>query len=326
MTLDRATGTIEHRVMGDLPALLSRRNPKPLLVFNNSKVRKARLFARSPSGVRAEFLLLDSVDRLSWRAMTKRRKTGRYLFDEGRAAEITARLDDGLCSLRFDEPVDEAWFDRCGHIPLPPYLKRGDETADGERYQTVYADAGAGSAFGPGASAAAPTAGLHFTPALLDALDAAGMERVFITLHVGLGTFLPVRAERVEDHRMHSEAFTISVEAAERINAAAADGRPVMAVGTTSVRALESAFDGNAIASGGAATSIFIYPGYTFKVVSGMITNFHTPGSSLLMLTAAFAAKNGCGKTGRDMILESYARALREGYRFFSYGDAMLIR
>jgi S-adenosylmethionine:tRNA ribosyltransferase-isomerase len=320
-------------------------------VFNNSRVRKARLLARArETGAAAEFLLLDKKegpgeDGSVWKAMvrrSKRRRPGsRYVFADGTEAEITA-AEGEFRVLRFERPVDEAWLDRWGHVPLPPYIKREDTERDGERYQTIYA-----SVTG---SAAAPTAGLHFTLKLLEELEQAGMETAFITLHVGLGTFLPVRAEHIEDHVMHEERFFIDNETALKVEKAKQEKRPVLAVGTTSVRTLESAWEpsehGGRLRRGAGNTSIFIYPGYDFKAADMLFTNFHTPESTLLMLTAAFAdaktgtfadaktgtfadAKNAAqpeGLSGRELILSCYREAIQEGYRFFSYGDAMLIR
>jgi S-adenosylmethionine:tRNA ribosyltransferase-isomerase len=318
MVLDRRGGTRSHRMVADLPSLLRRGD---LLVFNDSRVRKARLFALSAeTGASAEFLLLKRIDDFSWQAMgrhaRRRRKGSRYIFRDGAGAEIAAAEITGeegeFRTLRFDRPVDDPWLDRYGHVPLPPYIKRKDTPADGERYQTVYA--------GETGSAAAPTAGLHFTRELIAALEAAGVETAFVTLHVGLGTFLPVRCEYIEDHAMHEESYRIDGETARRVGAARAEGRRVIAVGTTSVRTLESAWETEGpgrLRAGEGITSIFIRPGYVFRAVDGLFTNFHTPGSTLLMLAAAFA--------GRDFILESYALAVKEGYRFFSYGDAMLI-
>jgi S-adenosylmethionine:tRNA ribosyltransferase-isomerase len=377
MTLDRATGARAHHTVSDLPQLL---DPRSLLVFNDSRVRKARLFAISKeTGARVEFLLIKAIDSRTWQVLVQRarRRHGRYVFAsdtvagggnfvasdtiagsdgsdgsvasdgfvasdtvtggngsiaggnraaDTREAEIIA--NDGSAEsrlLRFDEPIDEQWLDRYGHIPLPPYIKREDSVADSERYQTVYARRVG--------SAAAPTAGLHFTTALLAALRERGIETAFVTLHVGLGTFLPVRTEHVEEHSMHEEAYYIEENTARRITRARQEGCPLVAIGTTSLRVLESAWvsdTGGSAGGGGAAgehgylpagegaTSIFIYPGYRFKAVDALFTNFHTPQSTLLMLVSAFA--------GRDLILESYAEAVRNGYRFFSYGDAMLIR
>jgi S-adenosylmethionine:tRNA ribosyltransferase-isomerase len=322
-------------MVGELPEILE---PGSLLVFNNSRVRKARLRARSLSGGgAAEFLLLRKLDGRTWEVMVrrlKRRRAGsRYVFEDRREGEITGG-DPRL--LRFDAPISEEWLERYGHVPLPPYIRRDDTELDGGRYQTVYAKT-------PG-SAAAPTAGLHFTEAMLERLDKKGIEAAFITLHVGLGTFLPVRTENIEDHLMHEESFTIDERSAGLVEKARARGGRIAAVGTTSVRALESAWDGKGLRRGEGSTSIFIYPGYEFKVVNTLFTNFHTPESTLLMMVSAFAgappftgAENGPGwvpgaadrdrpPRGRDWILDSYALAVREGYRFFSYGDAMLIK
>jgi S-adenosylmethionine:tRNA ribosyltransferase-isomerase len=336
MVLDRTGRSREHRLVADLPSLLE---PGSLLVFNNSRVRKARIYGRSPlNGLRTEFFLLIRQDERSWKAMvrhTKRRRQGsRYIFEGGVEGEITG-ADGEFRFLTFDRPVDDDWLNRYGHIPLPPYIKREDTPEDGERYQTVYAlpfpsaGGGGGNPAGlrrPDRSVAAPTAGLHFTRDLLEGLEAAGMETAFITLHVGLGTFLPVRTENVEDHLMHEEVFYIDEQTALRIERARAEKRKVVAVGTTSVRALETAWEGGGLRRGEGATSIFIYPGYSFKVTDVLFTNFHTPRSSLLMLVAAFAETKSGLFSGREFILDSYAEAVREGYRFFSYGDAMLIK
>lgn len=311
LVLDRKTGKRGHHLVGELPDLLA---PRSLLVFNNSRVRKARLRGRAEkTGAQVEFLLLTKRDALTWKTLvqrsSRRRPGSRYVFARGVTAEITG-AEGEFRLLRFDRIIDDDWLDRYGHIPLPPYIKREDTPTDNDRYQTVYA--------GPPGSAAAPTAGLHFTRELLGRLEAAGMETAFITLHVGLGTFLPVRTENIEDHPMHEEVFTIGTEAAERIERAKAEKRTVVAVGTTSVRTLESAWKEGRLERGEGSTSIFIYPGYSFKVADALFTNFHTPGSTLLMLVCAFA--------GRESIMETYAQAVQEGYRFFSYGDAMLIR
>jgi S-adenosylmethionine:tRNA ribosyltransferase-isomerase len=311
MVLDRKTHIRSHRAMGDLPALLE---PGSLLVFNNSKVRKARIYGVSETGARIEFLLLSSRDGQTWTFMArhiKRRRPGsRYTFPGGLGAEISGQGEKRL--LHFDRNVDDPWLDRYGHVPLPPYIRREDTPADSERYQTVYAAVTG--------SSAAPTAGLHFTREILGELADRGLETAFVTLHIGPGTFLPVRTEHVEDHPMHRESYTIDEETAAKVEKARAEKRRIVAVGTTSVRTLESAWDETAcrLRRGEDATSIFIYPGYTFKLVDQIFTNFHTPESTLLMLTAAFA--------GRDFILGSYREAVEQGYRFFSYGDAMLIK
>jgi S-adenosylmethionine:tRNA ribosyltransferase-isomerase len=344
MVLNPGTGEREHRMAADLPSLLEKGT---LLVFNNSRVRKARLLARAKeTGAAAEFLLLDKRDGEGpgepgsvWKAMvrrSKRRRPGsRYVFADGTEAGIIAGEGE-FRTLAFSRPIDEAWLDRWGHVPLPPYIKREDTEKDGERYQTVYASASG--------SAAAPTAGLHFTRRLLEELEEAGMETAFITLHVGLGTFLPVRAENIEDHVMHEERFFIGDETALKVEKAKQEKRPVLAVGTTSARTLESAWEpsenGGRLRRGWGSTSIFIYSGYNFKAADMLFTNFHTPESTLLMLTVAFAdAKANAfgdtkttgsvregGRPGRELILSCYREAIREGYRFFSYGDAMLIR
>jgi S-adenosylmethionine:tRNA ribosyltransferase-isomerase len=325
MTLDRLSGAREHTSVCKLPDILcgerflSARGEKPLLVFNDTKVRKARLAAvNEKTGAQTEFLLLDDIngDGLLWKVMTKRARRKRegdvYVFSSGTQGRIKAAIqgfEDEYLLLEFENAVNDAWLEKNGHVPLPPYIKRKDAPADSERYQTIYAN--------QTGSTAAPTAGLHFTKEILDAFAANGIESVFITLHVGLGTFLPVRSENIEDHKMHSEFFNIDKKTAEKIESAKKAGRKIIAVGTTSVRTLESAWIDGKLNQGGNKTSIFIYPGYKFKAVDVLFTNFHTPESTLLMLVSAFA--------GRELILESYAEAIREGYRFFSYGDAMLI-
>lgn len=336
MVLNRSTGTVADRMFADFPDLVE---PGTLLVFNNSRVRHARVFATAESsGNRAEFLLIarapeadandaDTPDSLRlpgtlWKVMArnaKRHKPGRtYRFEDGTRARI---VQDSPASaslagtefrlLRFERPIDDAWLDANGHLPLPPYIRREDVVADKTRYQTVYA-----SEIG---SVAAPTAGLHFTDEILARLDARGVERAEVTLHVGLGTFLPVRAENLEDHVMHEETWSVSPETAARVNAAKREGRPVLAVGTTSIRTLESAWNDESgeLSSGEGTTAIFIYPGYRFRVVDRVFTNFHTPESTLLMLVSAFA--------GRERVFAAYRHAVEERYRFFSYGDSMLI-
>ncbi len=307
--LDRAAGTRVHATMAKLADFVPE---GALMVFNDSRVRKARIPAQADTGARVEFLFTRRTGDREWEAMCQKLKKQvvgkRYLFPDGIEGEIIA-LGDDVRTLRLSADPDEAWFERNGHVPLPPYIKRDDEAPDAERYQTVYArDHG---------SVAAPTAGLHFTDAVFASLDARGVERVFVTLHVGMGTFLPVRTENVADHRMHFERYTISENTSREIEAAKRDGRPVVAVGTTSVRTLESAWSGDGFRNLEGDTDIFITPGYRFKVVDKLFTNFHTPESTLLMLVSAFA--------GRELILSAYAEAVRERYRFFSYGDAMLI-
>jgi S-adenosylmethionine:tRNA ribosyltransferase-isomerase len=297
--------------MAELPDLVP---PGSLFVFNNSRVRKARITGvNAQTGTRVDFLLVKRVSDTDWHVLvprSRRRHAGsRYVFDGGVVATLTGESSGDFRLLSFDQAIDDAWLDRSGHLPLPPYIRRPDTPADAERYQTVYA-AHTGSA-------AAPTAGLHFTEDMLSRLKAAGMETAFVTLHVGLGTFLPVRTEVIEDHPMHEECFCIDDKTAEAVEGAKAAGRAVIAVGTTSVRTLESAWKGGRLVHGDGATAIFIYPGYQFKVIDALFTNFHTPESTLLMLVSAFA--------GREFILDSYTEAIHADYRFFSYGDAMLI-
>ena len=318
MLLGRTSGAVAHHKMDDLPNLI---DDGTLMVFNNSRVRRARLFGvKETTGREVEFMFLNQAafgEGCVWNTMVKnakKQKAGmRYQFPDGSVATI---LDDPQNAgtefrlLKFGFAITEDWFEKNGHIPLPPYIKREDEASDGERYQNVYAD--------QTGSAACPTAGLHFTQEMLGRLSQKGVERVFVTLHVGLGTFLPVREDQIEDHKMHQEFYTIEAGVADKINQAKKDGRPILAVGTTSVRTLESAFYDGLIRSGTRGTSIFMYPGYKFKVVDQMFTNFHTPESTLIMLVSAFA--------GRENILAAYNEAVRERYRFFSYGDCMLIK
>lgn len=311
----------EHFLMSDLPELIPENT---LMVFNNSKVRRSRTYAKTiDTGREAEFLILQEYEDGTWKAMTKNAKKNKvgkvFVFVDGTKATIVENpLDVGteFRTLKFDKKIDETWFEKNGHIPLPPYIKREDTTEDSERYQNVYAK--------ETGSAACPTAGLHFTKEMLDRLAKKNIEIVYVTLHVGLGTFLPVRAENIEDHKMHNEFYTITKEVADKINQAKKEGRPVLAVGTTSVRTLESAWEGGSVQNGGKlkdgtfGTSIFIYPGYEFKCVDKMFTNFHTPESTLMMLVSAFAGKNN--------IMNAYKTAVDHKYRFFSYGDAMFIK
>jgi S-adenosylmethionine:tRNA ribosyltransferase-isomerase len=326
MTLDRLSGVRVHTEVRRLPEILcgekflSRGGEKPLLVFNDTKVRKARLTAFDErSGAQTEFLLLDDIngDGLLWKVMTKRsrrKKAGSvYIFTAGNAQErikaVIRCFEDEYLLLEFENVINDAWLEKNGHVPLPPYIKRKDIPSDAERYQTIYAR--------QTGSAAAPTAGLHFTREILDKLNENGIESVFITLNVGLGTFLPVRSENIEDHKMHSEKFNIDENTAVKVEEAKKAGRKIIAVGTTSVRTLESAWIDGKLNRGENSTSIFIYPDFNFNVADALFTNFHTPESTLLMLVSAFA--------GREKIFESYTEAVREKYRFFSYGDAMLI-
>ena len=318
MLLDRKNGSVFHHQMNDLPDLIL---PGTLMIFNNSKVRRARCYGiKETTGRNQEFMFLNQLDKdgFLWNTMVKsakKQKSGmRYKFPDGTVAQIVdfpGNEKTEFRALKFDFPLDEHWFEKNGHIPLPPYIKREDTEEDSERYQNVYAK--------ETGSAACPTAGLHFTEEMLSRLAEKNIERDFVTLHVGLGTFLPVRENIIENHKMHEEVYTIPESTAEKINRAKREGRPILAVGTTSVRTLESSADENGfVKSGTSSTRIFMYPGYKFKVVDQMFTNFHTPESTLIMLVSAFA--------GRENILNAYKNAVENRYRFFSYGDAMFIR
>jgi S-adenosylmethionine:tRNA ribosyltransferase-isomerase len=311
MLLEKDGGGISHGVFSDLPVWLK---PGDCVVFNDSRVIPARLFGRRKSGGAVEVLLLTDKGGGVWECLTRPgRKTPpgtELIFGDG---ELKARVEgtaaDGNKLIRFQyEGIFLELLERLGKMPLPPYIK--EELKDSERYQTVYSrNIG---------SAAAPTAGLHFTPELLDRLGGVGVELEFITLHVGLGTFRPVKAAEIEDHEMHAEYCAVSAETAERVNKAKREGRRVIACGTTSCRTLEAVADGNGfIREFSGWVNIFIYPGYKFKCVDGLITNFHLPESTLLMLVSALA--------GRENVLRAYETAVRERYRFFSFGDAMLI-
>ena len=322
LVLNRASGEISDQVFTNLPVLLRRGD---LLVVNDTRVFAARLLGRRlPGGGAAECLLVRRLEARSpgeevWEALVH---PGQRLKESSRLelgpaehllhAEILDRRFHGRRRVRLwtDTESVEAAVDRAGHVPLPPYIKRADEPIDRERYQTVYA--------AERGSIAAPTSGLHFTPAILAALDEAGIERVAITLHVGYGTFQPIRVERIEEHEMEPEHFTVPEATAAAINRALAEGRRIIAVGTTTTRALESVAtaQGRVEASVG-VTSLFITPGHPFRVVSGLITNFHLPQSSLLLLVTAFA--------GREYVLKAYRHAVQNRYRFYSYGDANLI-
>ena len=323
LVVDRQGAPLADRRFADLPALLP---PDALLVMNDSRVIPARLRGHKPTGGEAEALLVrrkQNAEAEGWVALvrtSKRLRPGLELrFDHDRVvARVEDVLPDGAAVLLFSGPPAEAgpetflaWVDRVGETPLPPYIERpeGERAFDRERYQTVYAR--------PPGSVAAPTAGLHFTPALLAALDARGVERAFVTLHVGPGTFRPVRSEVVEEHVMDEEHVELGEPTVRAIRRAREAGRPVVAVGTTTVRALEGAAARGPLAPGRFATRLFIRPGFAFQVVDGLITNFHLPRSTLLMMVCAFG--------GEELILHAYREAVREGYRFYSYGDCMLI-
>ena len=312
MTLDRKTGAITHRHFYDLLELLQ---PGDCLVMNNSRVLPARLLGhRVPTGGAVEVLLLQDQGNGVWECLTKPgRKThaGTELsFGDGElTATVVGERDDGNKLVQFHyEGIFLEVLERLGKMPLPPYIK--EELQDGERYQTVYSKING--------SAAAPTAGLHFTQELLDKLAAKGVKEAYITLHVGLGTFRPVKAEEITEHHMHSEFCMISKETADIINETKRAGGRIVCVGTTSCRTLESLADENGYFHEASAwTDIFIYPGYKFKAMNALITNFHLPESTLVMLVSAFA--------DREKILNAYNIAVQERYRFFSFGDAMMI-
>lgn len=317
LVLHRDTGDVEHRIFRDLGLFL---RPNDLLVLNQTRVIPARIFARKETGGKVELLLLRKRDDLTWEALVggKGLRVGKIVqVENGPSAEIVELLEGSERLIRFEVPI-EPYFSQVGTMPLPPYIH--EKLSDPERYQTVFSKE-------PG-SAAAPTAGLHFTPGLLEQVRAMGVKVAYVTLHVGLDTFAPVNEDTPEEHKIHSEWCHLPQETADLINETKRSGGRVIAVGTTSVRTLESA--GSAIAdttvngqssivqSFTGATTLFILPGYRFKIVDVMITNFHLPKSTLLMLVSAFA--------GRERILKTYNLAIQEGYRFYSFGDAMLIK
>lgn len=312
MVLHCRSGRIEHKVFTDIIDYL---RPGDCLVRNNTKVIPARLFGvREDTGAAIELLLLKRRDKDIWETLVKpgkKARTGaRLSFGHGHLqGEIVDVLEDGNRLIRFQyEGIFEEILDALGQMPLPPYINHRLE--DKNRYQTVYARYEG--------SAAAPTAGLHFTEELFDRIQAKGVRVANVTLHVGLGTFRPVKVEDVTDHHMHSEHFRIEPEEAAKINATKADGGRIFCVGTTSCRTIESAADDAGLLQPGEGdTDIFIYPGYRFKVMDELVTNFHLPESTLLMLVSAFA--------GKDLVMQAYEEAVRERYRFFSFGDAMLL-
>jgi S-adenosylmethionine:tRNA ribosyltransferase-isomerase len=313
LALNKSTGELAHKMVTDFPDMIENGT---LIIVNNSRVRKARLYGIADTGGKVEFLLIKHLDPHIWEAIVSKKKkqnVGKKLFFPGNVrAEISSITNAGV-EVTFSEEIDDLWLDKYGHMPLPPYIKREDTENDSERYQTVYAKTTG--------SVAAPTAGLHFTDKILEKLAKRGIEIVSVTLHVGLGTFSPVRTETVEDHKMHREEYEISIKTADKITQAKKEGRKILAVGTTSVRTVESAWkrvnSAWEIESGKSSTEIYIYPGYNFKVVDQMLTNFHTPDSSLILLVSAFA--------GKENIKQAYSEAIKREYRFFSYGDAMLI-
>ncbi|HUV08157.1 MAG TPA: tRNA preQ1(34) S-adenosylmethionine ribosyltransferase-isomerase QueA [Spirochaetia bacterium] len=310
MIVDRHSGRITEGSLGDFISFLE---PGSLIVFNNSRVNKARLFGHAKqSGGRTEFLLLAPLEPDLWRVLTSKSKkqiTGKsYVFPGGLEGTIEDEKE-GLKLLRFNRAIADEYLDEYGSLPLPPYIKRAPTPIDEERYQTVFARVRG--------SAAAPTAGLHFSRSLLKAISSSHAEVAFITLHIGLGTFLPIRTENVEDHKMHEESLFIPERTAIKVERALEENRSVIAVGTTVVRALEGSMKDGKIVPGWKKTSLFIYPGFRFRVIRHLFTNFHSPGSSLYLLVSAFA--------GQDLMNTAYDRAIEKKYRFFSYGDAMFL-
>ncbi len=313
MVLDRKTHTIEHKHFYDIADYL---NPGDCLVMNNTRVIPARLYgSKVDSGGKIEFLLLKRLDINTWEVILrpgKKAKVGsRFEFGNGLLiAEVIEVKEDGNRIVRFEfDGVWEEILDTLGEMPLPPYIK--EKLKDKDRYQTVYSKIEG--------SAAAPTAGLHFTNELLEKIKQKGINIAFVTLHVGLGTFRPVSTENIEDHHMHSEYYEVTQETADIINQTRANGGRIIAVGTTSVRTLESvALEDGTIPVKSGDTQIFIYPGYKYKAIDALITNFHLPESTLLMLISALY--------NREHIMEAYNTAIAENYRFFSFGDAMLIK
>ena len=309
LVIHRDTGALDHRTFREIGDHL---RPGDLLIANDSRVLPGRLFARKPTGGRVELLLLRALEPDVWEALARpanRLRDGQPLLfgDETvPGAAVGGRTDSGAVTVRFLQPVSEL-LARHGQVPLPPYIKA--PLADPERYQTVYSRIAG--------SAAAPTAGLHFTPSLMDALAAQGVRFAFVTLHVGLDTFRPVQAERVIDHEMHSEFVLVPDETAAAIADARRSGGRIVAVGTTAVRSLESWAAQGQDSGWSGWTRLFIYPGYTFRAVDALITNFHLPRSTLLMLVSAFATP--------ELIKRAYDEAIAREYRFFSFGDATLI-
>ncbi|MBI4127061.1 MAG: tRNA preQ1(34) S-adenosylmethionine ribosyltransferase-isomerase QueA [Deltaproteobacteria bacterium] len=317
MIVDRKKHSTDHRSFSELPLFVG---PGDCLVINNSRVIPARLFGTRSSGAPIELLLAERTQGSDtthevWRCLTKKAKRVRvgeqFFFGKSAIAEAIGH-EEGALLVAFDRGHRARAVERCGVPPLPPYIKRkdpNDYVADRERYQTIFAETSG--------SAAAPTAGLHFSEAMLAAVATKGAHIAPITLHVGLDTFRPVMTEKIEDHHLHGEHFSIPEKTAEAIMKAKQDGHRVIACGTTSVRALESAWRDGRLESGEETTKLFITPGFSFQVVDALLTNFHQPKSTLLMMVSAFA--------GREFILDCYAQAIREKYRLFSYGDCMLI-
>ena len=312
MVLDRKNKTIEHKIFKDILDYLK---PGDCLVRNNTKVIPARIYGKKETGANVEFLLLNNIEGDTWESIVrpgnKLHVGTKVIFGDGLlSAEILDTMEGGTRKVKFYyEGIFNEILDKIGLMPLPPYIH--EELKEKDRYQTVYAKYRG--------SAAAPTAGLHFTDELLENIKEKGIEIANVTLHVGIGTFRPVKVDKIEDHHMHSEHFYIKKEDVEKINNAKKNGGRIISVGTTSCRVLESIADEKGFVKEiEGDTNIFIYPGYKFKCIDGLITNFHLPESTLLMLVSAFADK--------DYILKAYNEAVKEKYRFFSFGDAMFIK
>ncbi|MFB3844342.1 MAG: tRNA preQ1(34) S-adenosylmethionine ribosyltransferase-isomerase QueA [Candidatus Cloacimonadaceae bacterium] len=311
MLLNRQLQTISHRHFFELPEILQAGD---VLVLNKTRVIPARLFAKKQNGTKVEVFLLNEVKNDVWKCIVhpgKRLKQPQeVIFSEKLSGFIGSADQDGVREITFRYTGD-FWqlLEQIGHVPLPPYIQRNDETSDKSDYQTVYASVNG--------SVASPTAGLHFTQELLDTLSQKGVTLAEVLLHVGLGTFRPVKVDDITHHKMHSEFCQIDEETADLINQAKKEGKRIIAVGTTCVRTLESMAENGKIIPGQKWTDIFIYPGKTFQIIDGLLTNFHLPESTLIMLVAAFA--------GYDFTMKAYETAVSEKYRFFSYGDAMLI-
>jgi len=307
--LSKTGGAVSDRCFRDLPGLLEKGD---LLVFNNTRVIPARLFGRKETGGQVEIMLerlLSESECLAQLRVSKTPRPGSTIsLEDGSQMRVTGR-EGSFFSLRLEHGFLGEKLEKLGHMPLPPYIEREDTAADRERYQTVYARH-------PGA-VAAPTAGLHFDKRILDQLDARGIERAEVTLHVGAGTFQPVRCEDIEDHRMHAERLEVSAAVCDAVERTRHRGGRVIAVGTTAVRSLETAASGGELEPFSGDSRIFIYPGYQFRVIDGLVTNFHLPESTLLMLVCALA--------GMQETLDAYQHAVDQRYRFFSYGDAMLV-
>lgn len=306
LAYNRASNEIQHARFFELQRFLL---PGDVLVINTTRVIPSRIYARKKSGGKAEILLLKKLDSTRWEVLVGGKNIGlgkELIIKEKLTGRIMAELDGAQRVMEFSAPL-ESMLSEIGHTPLPPYIH--EELDDPERYQTIYARASG--------SAAAPTAGLHFTPELMRDLADFGVEFAEITLHIGLDTFAPVVEEKIEDHKIHSEWCEITAENAERINMAIKSRRRVIAVGTTTARTLETAAQGEGVSAFSGQTELFITPGYRFRIVNAMITNFHLPGSTLLMMVSAFA--------GRENILACYQEAIAQQYRFYSFGDAMLL-